>query len=147
MNFYNGLNQLIFAIKPNSTSIHTSLASSTLHLARLVSFSCFSFASSADLEVQLVQLNHCDGVYSSYWNTLLSNLKLSPCINFCKCCIIVKIKTFCEKIIIYRIITNKIFMIYYNTYIIEIFQKCCFGTIVMFRNPVNQNVVLFIHGD
>ena len=31
---------------------------------------------SADLEVQLVQLNHCDGVYSNYWNTLLRNLKL-----------------------------------------------------------------------
>ena len=37
--------------------------------------------SSADLEVQLVQLNHCDGVYSNYWNTLLRNLKLSPYIN------------------------------------------------------------------
>ena len=37
---------------------------------------------SADLEVQLVQLNHCDGVYSNYWNTLLRNLKLSPYINF-----------------------------------------------------------------
>ena len=38
--------------------------------------------SSADLEVQLVQLNHCDGVFSNYWNTLLRNLKLSPYINF-----------------------------------------------------------------
>ena len=38
--------------------------------------------SSADLEVQLVQLNHCDGVYSNYWNTLLRNLNLSPYINF-----------------------------------------------------------------
>ena len=37
---------------------------------------------SADLEVLLVQLNHCDGVYSNYWNTLLGNLKLSPYINF-----------------------------------------------------------------
>ena len=37
---------------------------------------------SADLEVQLVQLNHCDGEYSNYWNTLLRNLKLSPYINF-----------------------------------------------------------------
>ena len=37
---------------------------------------------SADLEVQLVQLNHYDGVYSNYWNTLLRNLKLSPYINF-----------------------------------------------------------------
>ena len=26
--------------------------------------------------MQLVQLNHCDGVYSNYWNTLLRNLKL-----------------------------------------------------------------------
>ena len=34
--------------------------------------------SRADLEVELVQLNHCDGVYSNYWNTLLRNLKLSP---------------------------------------------------------------------
>ena len=34
--------------------------------------------SSADLEVQLVQLNHCDGEYSNYWNTLLRNLKLLP---------------------------------------------------------------------
>ena len=38
--------------------------------------------SSADLEVQFVQLNHCDGVYSNYWNTLLRNLKLSLYINF-----------------------------------------------------------------
>ena len=43
--------------------------------------------SSADLlEVQLVQLNHCDGVYSlvysNYWNALLRNLKLSQYINF-----------------------------------------------------------------
>ena len=30
---------------------------------------------SADLEVQL---NHCDGEYSNYWNTLLRNLKLLP---------------------------------------------------------------------
>ena len=37
---------------------------------------------SADLEVQLVQLNHCDEEYSNYWNTLLRNLKLSPYINF-----------------------------------------------------------------
>ena len=37
---------------------------------------------SADLEVQLVQLNHCEGVYSNYWNTLLRNLKLTPYINF-----------------------------------------------------------------
>ena len=37
---------------------------------------------SADLEVQLVQLNHCDGVYSNYWNTLLRNLKLSSYISF-----------------------------------------------------------------
>ena len=37
---------------------------------------------SADLEVQLVQLNHCSGAYSNYWNTLLRNLKLSPYINF-----------------------------------------------------------------
>ena len=36
---------------------------------------------SADLEVQLVQLNHYDGVYSNYWNTLLKNLKLSPYIS------------------------------------------------------------------
>ena len=36
---------------------------------------------SADLEVQLVQLNHCDGVYSNYWNTLLRNLKLLPYID------------------------------------------------------------------
>ena len=35
-----------------------------------------------DLEVQLVQLSHCDWVYSNYWNTLLGNLKLSPYINF-----------------------------------------------------------------
>ena len=41
-----------------------------------------SLRASADLEVQLVQLNHCDGVYSNYWNTLLRNLKLSPYINF-----------------------------------------------------------------
>ena len=39
-------------------------------------------ATSADLEVQLMQLNHCDGVYSNYWNTLFRNLKLSPYINF-----------------------------------------------------------------
>ena len=37
---------------------------------------------SADLEVQLVQLNHCNGVYNNYWNTLLRNLKLSPYIKF-----------------------------------------------------------------
>ena len=37
---------------------------------------------SADLEVQLVQLNHYDGEYSNYWNTLLRNLKLLPYINF-----------------------------------------------------------------
>ena len=43
---------------------------------------CFCSLASADLEVQLVQLNHCDGVYSNYWNTLLRNLKLSPYINF-----------------------------------------------------------------
>ena len=36
----------------------------------------------ADLEVQLVQLNHCDGVYSNYWNTLLKNLRLSSYISF-----------------------------------------------------------------
>ena len=29
-----------------------------------------------------VQLNHCDRVYSNYWNTLLRNLKLTPYINF-----------------------------------------------------------------
>ena len=39
--------------------------------------SVLSILPSADLEVQLVQLNHCDGVYSNYWNTLLKNLKLS----------------------------------------------------------------------
>ena len=32
-------------------------------------------SASADLEVQLVQLNHCDGVYSNYWNTLLTLFK------------------------------------------------------------------------
>ena len=29
-----------------------------------------------------MQLNHCEGVYSNYWNTLLRNLKLSPYIIF-----------------------------------------------------------------
>ena len=28
-------------------------------------------SASADLEVQLMQLNHCDGVLSNDWNTLL----------------------------------------------------------------------------
>ena len=37
---------------------------------------------SADLEVQLMQLNHCDGEYSKYWNTLLRNLKLLQYIDF-----------------------------------------------------------------
>ena len=40
------------------------------------------YFSSADLEVQLVQLNHCDGEYSNYWNTLLRNLKPLPYIHF-----------------------------------------------------------------
>ena len=43
---------------------------------------CQGWNSSADLEMQLMQLNHCEGVYSNYWNTLLRNLKLSPYINF-----------------------------------------------------------------
>ena len=30
-----------------------------------------SIGSSADLEVQLMQLNHCDGVLGNYWKTLL----------------------------------------------------------------------------
>ena len=48
-----------------------------------ISFSSLAVPTSrADLEVQLVQLNHCDGVYSNYWNTLLRNLKISPYINF-----------------------------------------------------------------
>ena len=55
----------------------------TGELKKFISFSKIQvFLPSADLEVQLVQLNHCDGEYSNYWNTLLSNLKLSPYINF-----------------------------------------------------------------
>ena len=40
-----------------------------------------NFISQASADLQ-VQLNHCDGVYSNYRNTLLRNLKLSPYINF-----------------------------------------------------------------
>ena len=44
-------------------------------LPLLNNFACPLVMSSADIEVQLVQLNHCDGVYSNYWNTLLRKLK------------------------------------------------------------------------
>ena len=54
----------------------------TSNLTDLKQIPSHLLGSSADLEVQLMQLNHCDGVYSNYWNTLLRNLKLTPYINF-----------------------------------------------------------------
>ena len=38
-------------------------------------YNVWNLKPSADLEVQLMQLNHCVGVHSNYWNTLLRNLK------------------------------------------------------------------------
>ena len=56
-----------------------SLTVNRLSISIFSYFVCKMFDfSSADLEVQLVQLNHCDGVYNNYCNTLLRNLKLSP---------------------------------------------------------------------
>ena len=52
---------VFYTAAENSLSLSLSLSLFPLHSA------------SADLEGQLVQLNHCDGVYSNYWNTLLRN--------------------------------------------------------------------------